>query len=51
MRIVEKSLGKHDPALESDDESLDADKGPDVSPEAEAKGLRYALYGPLAVAS
>ena len=27
------------PALESDDESLDADKGPEVSPEAEAKGF------------
>ena len=28
VRIVEKSLGEHDPALESDDESLDADKAP-----------------------
>ncbi len=49
VRIVEKSLGKHDPALESDDESLDADKGPDVSPEAEARGLRYALIATAAV--
>ena len=47
--IVERSLGKHDPALESDDESLDADKGPEVSPEAEAKGLRYALIATAAV--
>jgi aminobenzoyl-glutamate transport protein len=47
--IVERRLGKHDPALESDDESLDADKGPEVSPEAEAKGLRYALFATLAV--
>ena len=47
--IVEKSLGRHDPALESDDESLDADKGPEVSPEAEAKGLRYALIATAAV--
>ena len=47
--IVERSLGKHDPALESDDESLDADKGPEVSPEAEARGLRYALFATLAV--
>ena len=44
-----ESLGKHDPALESDDESLDADKGPEVSPEAEARGLRYALVATLAV--
>ena len=49
VRIVERSLGKHDPALESDDASLDADKGPDVSPEAEARGLRYALFATLAV--
>jgi aminobenzoyl-glutamate transport protein len=48
-RIVEKSLGAHDPARESDDESLDADKGPDVSPEAEARGLRYAGLATLAV--
>ena len=47
--IVERSLGKHDPSLESDDESLDADKGPEVSPEAEAKGLRYALFATVAV--
>ena len=47
--IVERSLGKHDPALESDDESLDADKGPEVSPEADARGLRYALFATLAV--
>ena len=47
--IVERSLGKHDPALESDDESLDADKAPEVSPEAEAKGLRYALIATAAV--
>ena len=47
--IVERSLGTHDPALESDDESLDADKGPEVSPEAEAKGLRYALIATAAV--
>ncbi len=49
MRIVEPSLGAHDPSEESDDESLDADKGPEVTPEAEAKGLRYALFATLAV--
>ncbi len=49
VRIVERSLGAHDPAQESDDESLDADKGPEVSPEDEAKGLRYALIATVAV--
>ena len=48
-RIVERGLGVHDPAQESDDESLDADKGPDVSSAAEAKGLRYALLATAAV--
>jgi aminobenzoyl-glutamate transport protein len=48
-RIVEPSLGKHDAALESDDESLDADKGPEVTPEAEARGLRYALFATVGV--
>ena len=49
MRIVEPSLGSHDASQESDDESLDADKGPEVTPEAEAKGLRYALFATVAV--
>ena len=49
VRIVERSVGAHDPADESDDESLDADKGPEVSAEAEARGLRFALVATLAV--
>ena len=49
VRIVERSVGAHDPADESDDESLDADKGPEVSAEAEARGLRFALLVTLAV--
>lgn len=49
VRIVERGLGAHDPSEESDDESLDADKGPEVTAEAEAKGLRYALFATLAV--
>jgi aminobenzoyl-glutamate transport protein len=49
VRIVERSVGAHDPADESDDESLDADKGPEVSAEAEARGLRFALLATLAV--
>ena len=49
VRIVERSLGAHDPAHESDDESLDADKGPEVSAEAEARGLRFASFATLGV--
>ena len=49
VRIVERSLGTHDPAHESDNESLDADKGPEVSAEAEARGLRFALFATLGV--
>ena len=49
-RVVERSLGPYDPlASQSDDASLDADQGPEVSPEAEAKGLRYALLATAAV--
>jgi aminobenzoyl-glutamate transport protein len=47
--IVERGLGAHDPGLESDDASLDADQGVEVSPEAEARGLRYALLATAAV--
>ncbi len=49
MFIVERSLGVHDPSLESDDASLDADQGVEVSPEAETKGLRYALIATVGV--
>ena len=49
MFIVERSLGAHDPSGESDDASLDADQGVEVSPEADAKGLRYALLATVAV--
>ena len=48
-RVVERSLGAHDPAQESDDASLDADQGPELSPEAETRGLRYALLATGAV--
>ena len=37
------------PVARGDDELLDADKGPEVSPEAEAKELRYALFASVAV--
>ena len=39
----------HDPSPRRTTSSLDADKGPEVTPEAEAKGLRYALFATLAV--
>jgi aminobenzoyl-glutamate transport protein len=48
-RVVEKGLGPHDPARESDDGSLDADQGLEVSPEAEARGLRLAVLATAAV--
>ena len=40
---------RHDPAGESDDSSLDADQGVEVSPEADARGLKYALLATVAV--
>ena len=49
MFIVERSLGAHDPSGESDDASLDADQGVEVSPEADARGLKYALLATVAV--
>jgi aminobenzoyl-glutamate transport protein len=48
-RVVERGLGAHDVSQESDDGSLDADQGPELAPEAEAKGLRYALIATVAV--
>ena len=49
MFVVERGLGAHDPADESDDSSLDADQDVDVSPEAESRGLKYALLATAAV--
>ncbi len=49
MFIVERGLGAHDPDSESDDASLDADHGVVVSPEAEARGIRYAVLATAAV--
>ena len=45
--IVERSLGKHDPSLESDD-ALTADASV-VSPELEARGVKLASLATLAV--
>ncbi len=47
--VVEKSLGAHDPAEESDDASLDADQEVVVTPQQEARGLRWALLATVAV--
>ncbi len=49
MYVVERSLGKHDAANESDDASLDADQGVEVTPEADARGLRFAMFATLGV--
>jgi aminobenzoyl-glutamate transport protein len=48
-RLVEGRLGQYDAADAGEGEALDADQGPPVSPEDEARGLRYALWGALAV--
>ena len=48
-RLVEPRLGVYDPSLGSDQTELDADQGPEVTPEDEARGLRYALWGALGV--
>jgi aminobenzoyl-glutamate transport protein len=47
--VVEKALGAHDPAGESDDASLDADQGAEVTPEADARGLKFAALATVAV--
>ena len=47
-RLVENRLGRYDPVTDAG-EDLDAEEGPAVSPEDEARGLRYALWGALAV--
>jgi aminobenzoyl-glutamate transport protein len=48
-RLVEGRLGTYEPAVASDATELDADQGPEVTAEAEALGLRYALWGALGV--
>lgn len=48
-RLVEGRLGVYDPNAAGEGEALDADQGPAVSPEDESRGLRYALWGTLAV--
>jgi len=47
-RLVEGRLGRYDPS-EAGEGPQTADEAPEVTPEAEARGLRYALWGTLAV--
>jgi aminobenzoyl-glutamate transport protein len=47
-RLVENRLGPYD-ADAGAAEELEAEEGPAVSPEDEARGLRYAMWGALAV--
>src|SRR5262249_26001499 len=48
-KFVEHRLGKWDPADHGEGWDMDEEHAPDVSPEAEAKGLRWALWGTVAV--
>jgi aminobenzoyl-glutamate transport protein len=47
-KLVEGRLGEYDPA-DAGEGPQAADEAPEVSPEAEARGLRYAMWGTLAV--
>jgi aminobenzoyl-glutamate transport protein len=47
--VVEKSLGAHDAADETDDASLDADQDVVLTPEQEARGLKWAVLATTAV--
>jgi aminobenzoyl-glutamate transport protein len=48
-KFVEHRLGKWDPADHGEGWDMDTEDAPEVSPEAEAKGLRWALWGTVAV--
>jgi aminobenzoyl-glutamate transport protein len=48
-RLVEPRLGAYNPSQGSGETALDADQGPEVTEESEARGLRYALWGALGV--
>jgi aminobenzoyl-glutamate transport protein len=47
--LVEKRLGKWNPADHGEGWEMDEDEAPEVSPENDKKGLRWALWGTLAV--
>jgi aminobenzoyl-glutamate transport protein len=48
-RFVERRLGKYDPAVAGSGPDDPIDDAPAVAPADEARGLRYALWGTLAV--
>jgi aminobenzoyl-glutamate transport protein len=48
-RFVEGRLGNYDPALADESPEDPVDDAPEVAPADEARGLRYALWGTLAV--
>lgn len=50
-RIIEPRLGVYDPALAGPVDAAAPKKADDLSPQAEARGLRYALYGFLIAAA
>lgn len=49
-RMIEPRLGVWDPTGETDEQKAADAKGDSLSPQAEAKGLRYALWASLGVA-
>ena len=48
-KLVEHRLGPWNPADHGEGWEMDVDEAPEVSPEADAKGLRWALWGTVAV--
>jgi aminobenzoyl-glutamate transport protein len=48
-KLVEHRLGRWDPADHGEGWDMDAEDAPQVSPEADARGLRWALWGTVAV--
>ncbi len=48
-RLVEGRMGRYDPAQADPEAVAEGEEAPAVAPEAEARGLRYALWATLAV--
>jgi aminobenzoyl-glutamate transport protein len=48
-KLVEHRLGPWNPADHGEGWEMDVDEAPEVSPEADAKGLRWALWGTVVV--
>jgi aminobenzoyl-glutamate transport protein len=47
--LVERRLGAYDPADHGEGWEMDTDEAPQVSPEADGRGLRWALWGTVIV--